>query len=853
MSTDVQPSTTSAIPTIKNSGTAVTVTVSSCTAQQTQINTLTSSSTSMSMNSSTTSMSSTYLSSKDFEHVSLTDSIVENIVDENDPQKFTQLSHPTIQQKKSFIQLGPAQPKFPTPHIVEKYYFEKKVVGGVTIEQKRSWLSYSKELDKIFCTTCLVFAKKDDSNVLRDGYNKWVNVSNRIKEHPMQKNHVAACETLLAVMCDKTIYSQISQQCAEQVQQFKREAEVLHEYLHRIIDCLRYMCSESIPHRGSDEKNFYSLADKNEAFQPGAGKFLNLMNLLGIYDKTVSTKLHQLREHYQHRPGEGPKGRGSKISLLSNNTQDKLVKTMGDMVKKEIVKCVNDAVFYSISADGTTDISLCEQMAITLRFVQGMEVKEHLIDLVQCEVTTGEAITEKMKCSLERNNVPLGRCVGSSFDGASNMRGKYKGVATRIQELAPMSINVYCGAHGSNLVMKACCHSSVPAVNIYGTDAKPGELQKLRSFLYGNARKRNQIFQENKKKCTNSTLHSLELAGTHTIRFLSLRDATDRVLKLYRVVLDTLQQIYANTDEFDAAVRSEAEGLLNKFDSFDTLATLLLFDDVFEILAPLNLSLQTRSIDLLVAISIVELQLLRNSAAQDIIAKAEKLARELKLSSTEFEVQRVRRKKRQTLDEGVDERSTSAKDNWKVEVFYTALDSAINVLQEKFQSQRSVLASMSLFQPQRFKKMVSTDKQLLKQNIEPLMKKYQMDSEIILKELLHFSSICLSYEADILDPKQASFINTYKFLKSKNLDSVFPELTTVYHILSTIPSSSSECERVFSKMKIIKSRLASRLTYENSNQRIQLATEYELMWKLNKEDVIKEYADSNEMKRLLFP
>ena len=88
---------------------------------------------------------------------------------------------------------------------MEKYYFEKKVVGGVTVEQKRSWLSYSKELDKIFCTTCLVSAKKDDSNVLRDGYNSWDNISNRIKEHPMQKNHIAACEILLAGMCDKTI------------------------------------------------------------------------------------------------------------------------------------------------------------------------------------------------------------------------------------------------------------------------------------------------------------------------------------------------------------------------------------------------------------------------------------------------------------------------------------------------------------------------------------------------------------------------------------------------------------------------------------------------------------------------
>ena len=65
----------------------------------------------------------------------------------------------------------------------------------------------------------------------------------------------------------------------------------------------------------------------------GAGKFLNLVNLLEMYDKTVSAKLYQLRKHYPHRPGKGPKGRGSKISLLSNNTQDKLVNTMGNLVR----------------------------------------------------------------------------------------------------------------------------------------------------------------------------------------------------------------------------------------------------------------------------------------------------------------------------------------------------------------------------------------------------------------------------------------------------------------------------------------------------------------------------------------
>ncbi|KAI6648772.1 SCAN domain-containing protein 3-like [Oopsacas minuta] len=96
-----------------------------------------------------------------------------------------------------------------------------------------------------------------------------------------------------------------------------------------------------------------------------------------------------------------------------------------------------------------------------------MEVEEHLIDLVQCEVPMGGAIPEEIKFSLEPNSIPLKHCVRSSFDGALNMQDQYVGIATRIEELAPISIIMYCGAHGSNLVMKACSHSSISAVNIW--------------------------------------------------------------------------------------------------------------------------------------------------------------------------------------------------------------------------------------------------------------------------------------------------------------------------------------------------------------------------------------------------
>ena len=94
------------MPTITDSGTSVTVTVSSCTAKLSQTSTLTSSSTSVNSTSTTASLSSNLSFNNDFGHVSLEDSVIEKIVDENDPLKLTQLSHPTIQQKSHLLSLG---------------------------------------------------------------------------------------------------------------------------------------------------------------------------------------------------------------------------------------------------------------------------------------------------------------------------------------------------------------------------------------------------------------------------------------------------------------------------------------------------------------------------------------------------------------------------------------------------------------------------------------------------------------------------------------------------------------------------------------------------------------------------
>ncbi|CAM1296085.1 Uncharacterised protein r2_g536 [Pycnogonum litorale] len=430
------------------------------------------------------------------------------------------------------------------------------------------------------------------------------------------------------------------------------------------------------------------------------------------------------------------------------------------------------------------------------------------------------------------------------------MQGPYKGVATRLQEDAPMATNIYCGAHGSNLVNKACSRSSVAAVDIYGTDNKPGDLQKVKTFLYGNARKRNQIF-ENVKKNADKSLQNLELAGTHTIRLCSLHDATDRILKLYPVVLQTMLEIKGDMN-FDATVRATANGLSVRFNSFETLVTLNLFQEIFGILGPLNKILQSRNIDLSITISAVDsaagrLQELRDTQGVEIIRHASEMAAQLNMENTDFKVKRIRKKKRLTQEEGADERISDSKQQWLTEVFCTSIDIAMGVLDEKFQRQRASLLSMDAFLPHNFYKGHTEE------DIRSLVWKLGFNVKEVSKELYDFAKICAAHKAYILKQESSSFKSVYVFLLTMNLESVFPSLYNLYKILSTIPTSSVECERIFSKMKIIKNRLSNRLTAENLENRIVLAMEHDLMWNLRHEEIIRRYANTKELKRVLYP
>ena len=101
------------------------------------------------------------------------------------------------------------------------------------------------------------------------------------------------------------------------------------------------------------------------------------------------------------------------------------------------------------------------QLTICIRYVCPMtfEVFEDCVGLYATDRTDAASLTKLIKDVLLRLSLPLNRCRGQCFDGASNMSGRRSGVATWIQQEEPRALYVHCMGHSLNLAVQDTCRS----------------------------------------------------------------------------------------------------------------------------------------------------------------------------------------------------------------------------------------------------------------------------------------------------------------------------------------------------------------------------------------------------------
>ncbi|XP_011406506.1 PREDICTED: zinc finger MYM-type protein 1-like [Amphimedon queenslandica] len=185
-------------------------------------------------------------------------------------------------------------------------------------------------------------------------------------------------------------------------------------------------------------RNDIALRGHNESVSIKPGNFRSILQLLARHDPSL---LQSLQKH------------PCNATYLSPEIQNELLQVMGNIIRHQIQQEVNRVGFFTLLCDETRDISKKEQMTIVLRYVSEATVYERFLCFVYAKELNAESLTKYICDTLKIMSIPITNCISQGYDGASVMSGSCTGVQTRIKELAPKAIYIYCSAHRLNLIL----------------------------------------------------------------------------------------------------------------------------------------------------------------------------------------------------------------------------------------------------------------------------------------------------------------------------------------------------------------------------------------------------------------
>ena len=240
--------------------------------------------------------------------------------------------------------------------------------------------------------------------------------SNRLMKHAKSEAHYFAMTKWINAKRNEkqkvTILSKLDRQHKASVLQNRH-------YLKVIIECLMFTAQQNIEQRGHGEErdNVSEMCDTNR------GNFLELLHLmckdLPWLDNVL---IEQLQKHTQ---------------WTSPGIQNELLSILADHVLQRIVHDVQESGKFAVIADETSDISRTEQVSLCLSYIADGTKKETFIGFYATKSTEGEVLFELLKKAIGDLHLDFENIVGLCFDGAANMSGMHKGVATRMKECCP--------------------------------------------------------------------------------------------------------------------------------------------------------------------------------------------------------------------------------------------------------------------------------------------------------------------------------------------------------------------------------------------------------------------------------
>ncbi|XP_065573744.1 zinc finger MYM-type protein 1-like [Artemia franciscana] len=297
------------------------------------------------------------------------------------------------------------------------------------------WLEYSKEQDSVFCFNCRHFSGSSLRSGERYGarafidveFRKWKDISELIRQHENSDRHKACTISLTQFKAVETEVAESVASCLSK----EREKEILEnrQYVKALLKTTALLGRQGLAFRGHDE-------GESSANQ---GNFVETVHLLTEINPDLMKNSRKAYGHY-----------------MSHEYQNDYIEVIGNEIKSSIAKEVREAKYFAVLADETKDLSKKEQLAILVRYVHDLKIKERAIGCYHMRKVDAESLADFIYNEIKGIGLDWSKCVGQCYDGASVMSGHFSGVQARLWEKAPQAVYTHCHSHRLNLVIGDC-------------------------------------------------------------------------------------------------------------------------------------------------------------------------------------------------------------------------------------------------------------------------------------------------------------------------------------------------------------------------------------------------------------
>lgn len=619
-----------------------------------------------------------------------------------------------IIEKINFVKQHPIQPSyFSNIRLdLEKLYFRK------TPDDKkiaRKWLSVfciGNELKAMYCPFCIAFSSS--ATMFSKGCNNFKHIYEVVKIHEDSLTHRRSVEAFIQSTNEKSIEFGINNNLMTlKKNQILENIHVINE----IFEIIKLLGRQNLPFRGS--KNSESLYKWNDEDNLNKGNFLELVQFTAKRDATLYKHLNTAIENSKRRKANLEKkslvscGRGSLVTLLSKNTVNKvilsIVKSIRDKIKLELGE-----QHFSLQIDSTQDVGVVDQAAVCIRYIYEGEVKERLFALLKVVDSSGNGYYNMLKQLFSEHSIKFNNIIAESFDGASNMRGEYSGLQSKIKNQEnPKAIYIWCYSHVLNLCICDTC-KSLEAKNLFGF------LNRLSTFFSESYKRMLVWLQEINLSLGSNKLKKLQKIGENNTRWWSREKALYWIFDgdqcLFPIIICALHHISISSN-FEPKVCFEASSLLHVLCNFKIILTAHIFLNIFKIVGPTSRYLQTKGMDLLSAWGMIDSikqgigqlsfdcilnKSINFSNNMNDLLSSMNLPDDILVSST-FPVTRKSRKKRMYDEICEDESPELPLDKFRVDTYQTIVDQITISLNERFTDNNKLIADVQYLLPKNFK------------------------------------------------------------------------------------------------------------------------------------------------------